>query len=49
MVMALNKPLIPNGELTIEEDPVVTVTLSKIPAELAEKNKARKKKIAMYI
>ena len=45
--MALNKPLTELGELTIDDDPVVTVTLSKMPAALAEKSMAIIKKIAV--
>ena len=48
-VIPLNKPVILEGEFTIEDDPVVVVILSKIPAALAEKNKAIIKKIAMYM
>ena len=36
----LNNPITPNGELTINEEPVVTIKESKIPAEPAERNKA---------
>lgn len=49
MVIPLNKPVMPDGEFTMEEDPVVTVRLSKIPAALAEKNKEIIKKMARYI
>lgn len=45
----LYKLLIPYGEFTIREDPVVAVILSKIPAFAAEITKASAKKIAMYI
>jgi hypothetical protein len=41
--------VIHDGELTMLEEPVVTVTISKITAELAEKSKAIIKKIAAYI
>jgi hypothetical protein len=46
IVNALNNPLIAMGELTIFEEPVVTVMLSKMPAEDADKNTANTKKIA---
>lgn len=46
VVKPLNKPLTPIGELTILEEPVVTVIKSQIPAEDAEKKKAKKIKIA---
>jgi hypothetical protein len=46
IVNALNNPLIAMGELTIFEEPVVTVILSKIPAEDADKNTANTKKMA---
>ena len=39
VAIALNNPAIPEGELTIDAEPVVTVKASKIPAEAAEKNK----------
>tara|TARA_R110002049_G_scaffold304526_2_gene499857 strand:- start:107 stop:283 length:177 start_codon:yes stop_codon:yes gene_type:complete len=47
--MVLKRAVTPDGELTTLEDPVVTVTLSKIPAELAAISKAIIKKIAAYI
>jgi hypothetical protein len=46
VVKPLNKPLMPIGEFTILEDPVVTVIKSQTPAEVAEKKKAKKIKIA---
>ncbi|GAA4270487.1 hypothetical protein [Hyunsoonleella aestuarii] len=46
IVKALNRPEIPIGEFTIKDDPVVTVKKSKIPAEDADKNKDKRKKIA---
>jgi hypothetical protein len=46
VVKPLNKPLTPIGEFTILEEPVVTVIKSQIPAEVAEKKKAKKIKIA---
>ena len=49
MVNPLNKPVTPNGEFTIREEPVVTVKKSKIPADEADKNNANKKNIARYI
>ena len=45
----LNNPVTPKGEFTINDEPVVTVKESKIPAEPAERNKAIIKKIAAYI
>ena len=45
----LNNPLIPIGELTIFEEPVVVVRKSKTPAVLAAKNIDMKKKIAIYM
>ena len=47
--MVLKRAVTPDGEFTTLEDPVVTVTLSKIPAELAEISKAMIKKIAEYM
>ncbi|GGK32248.1 hypothetical protein GCM10007962_28290 [Yeosuana aromativorans] len=47
VAIPLNNPLIPIGELTTLEEPVVTVKKSKIPAELADKNNDSNKKIAM--
>jgi hypothetical protein len=47
--MVLKRAVMPDGELTMLEDPVVTVTLSKIPAELAEISKAMIKKMAEYM
>ena len=49
MVNPLNKPVTPNGEFTIREEPVVTVKKSKIPADEADKNNANKKNIARYM
>jgi hypothetical protein len=49
MVNPLNKPVTPNGEFTILEEPVVTVKKSKIPADEADKNNANKKNIARYM
>lgn len=49
MVNPLNKPVTPKGELTILEEPVVTVRKSKIPADEADKNNANKKNIARYM
>jgi hypothetical protein len=46
MAKALNSPFMAIGELTIFEEPVVTVILSKIPAEDADKNTANTKKMA---
>lgn len=46
MVKALYRLKIPIGELTIREDPVVTVTLSKIPAEAEAIKKANTKNMA---
>ena len=46
VVKPLNNPITPIGEFTIFEEPVVTVKKSKIPAELAAKNKDNAKKIA---
>lgn len=43
----LNNPLMPIGELTTFEEPVVTVKKSKMPAELAEKNNDNTKNMAM--
>jgi len=47
VVNPLNKPTTPMGELTILEEPVETVKKSKIPAELAERNKDKTKKMLM--
>jgi hypothetical protein len=47
VVRPLKSPITPTGEFTIREEPVVTVKKSKIPAELADKNIANKKNIAM--
>ena len=49
MVKPLNKPVTPNGEFTILEEPVVTVRKSNIPADEADKNNANKKNIARYM
>jgi len=49
MVNPLNKPVTPNGEFTILEEPVVTVRKSNIPADEADKNNANKKNIARYM
>tara|TARA_R110002126_G_scaffold149420_1_gene295367 strand:+ start:126 stop:311 length:186 start_codon:yes stop_codon:yes gene_type:complete len=46
IAMPLKRPLIPDGEFTKDDDPVVTVILSKIPAELAAKNRPIIKNIA---
>jgi hypothetical protein len=46
VVNPLNKPFTPIGEFTIFDEPVVTVKESKIPADAAEKKKAKKIKIA---
>ena len=45
VVNPLNNPKTPLGEFTIFDDPVVTVKLSKIPAELADIKIDSKKKI----
>ena len=45
MVKALNKPVIPIGEFTILEEPVVAVTESKKPAVAADKKNDNNKKI----
>ncbi|GAA4281758.1 hypothetical protein GCM10022260_21790 [Gaetbulibacter aestuarii] len=47
MAIVMNRLAIPNGEFTIEVDPVVTVTPSKIPAALADKNMEINTKIAV--
>ncbi len=49
VVKPLNNPITPIGELTIFEEPVVTVRKSKIPADADAKNKDSAKKIAKYI
>ena len=49
MVNPLNKPVPPNGEFTILEQPVVTVRKPNIPADEADKNNANKKNIARYM
>lgn len=46
IVSELNNPLMAIGEFTIFEEPVVTVILSKIPAEADDKNKAKIKNMA---
>ena len=43
--MVLNMPFIAMGAFTILDEPVVIVIPSKIPAELADKKSAIKKKI----
>lgn len=45
VAIALNNPAIPEGEFTMDAEPVVTVIESKIPAELAAKNKEMIKNI----
>ena len=45
-VKPLNNPVTHNGEFTINDEPVVTVKASKIPAEPAERNNAIIKNIA---
>jgi len=47
VVKPLNNPITPIGEFTIFEEPVVTVRKSKMPAELADKNKDSIKNIDM--
>lgn len=46
---AANAPKTANGELTIFEDPVVTVMASNIPAEAAETSIPIMKKTMVYM
>ena len=46
VVKPLNKPLTPEGEFTILEEPVVTVTESNKPAVPADKKNDKPKNIA---
>ena len=46
IVKALNKPLTPEGEFTILEEPVVIVTESNKPAVPADKKNDKPKNIA---